>query len=523
MITISTLTIILSIFASRVLCSTKFLRPPERNAALDADLRKNMRYAAGSTIQILWETDREFVGNLYLFVYQRVGSPSQAWYIMLNSSDTEWKAIWDMAGALEGNEDAMYYFTLFDNPKGTVASTQYFNVTAPKLEGTIATTLQTMSPSRLETSATQTFPTSTATDQSSNSDIDPKSDSGMSKGEIAGVAVGGTIGGLILLGVVGWFIWRRLGRSKGNTDVSVVAQSHQGQVNYSETKAELPGDPVLDVYPAGLTPPIMQLNFLLVASLASLAACKLLEFVNPPSFNLLDDGYFRKFDNNQRYKHGEVVDVILSDDGDMGDLAVWQLSTTGNKKGREIPLDVTKQSTITKVGNPRRFNWTAAYDIGHYLQNGEDAVYFFGIRGNSQSKIPVRSAFFNVSMPDSGISNSPVASKPSRKEKNRKGKNCKSCNSCQKCQNCKNRKGKNPKEKNPKEKKASAKSGLTGGQVAGITIGSIVAFALILCGFCWGFERMRVAKQLRKSHEFELRNMERDVRSLRETVAKLGA
>ncbi|KAF5577996.1 hypothetical protein FPCIR_11797 [Fusarium pseudocircinatum] len=254
MTTISTLTIVLSIFASRVLCNTKFLRPPEWNAAVDrkAGLGENVRYAVGDTIQLLWETDLD---SLYLFLYQRAGSLE--WYTMLNSSDTEWKAVWDIAGALEGNEDAMYYFTLFDNPEGTVASTQYFNVTAPELETTIATTLQTsttiqsMSSSHVETSATQPLPTSTVTNQSSDSVADPDSDSGMSKGEIAGAAVGGTIGGLILLGVVGWFIWRRLGRSKKVTDVSVGSQSHQQQFQSSETKAELPGDPALEVYPAG--------------------------------------------------------------------------------------------------------------------------------------------------------------------------------------------------------------------------------------------------------------------------------
>ncbi|RBR22735.1 hypothetical protein FVER53590_03288 [Fusarium verticillioides] len=291
----------------------------------------------------------------------------------------------------------------------------------------------------------------------------------------------------------------------------------------------------------------MHLNwvFLLATSLASLAACEETKFMNPPPYASFDDD-LRRFDNNQRYKQGEVVPAILSNIVDIRDLSVWQLSTAGDKKGRETRLDVTKQSQLTHSPIRGRYHWTAAYDMGHYLQNGEDAVYWFQLNQHGTLGPTVRSAFFNVSMPDSGRSKSPVVSKPSRKEKNCKennckGKNCKNCNNCQKCQkcqhsqkcqncqncqngqSCKNRKGKNPKEKNPKDKKASARSGLTGGQVAGITIGAIVAFALILCGFCWGFERMRVRKQLRKSHEFELRNMERDVRSLRETVAKLGA
>lgn len=108
-----------------------------------------------------------------------------------------------------------------------------------------------MSSSGVATSAKQPLPTSTATDQSSDSNTDPNPDSGMTKGEIAGAAVGGTIGGLILLGVVGWFIWRRLGRSEKDTGVSVVSQSHHQQFHSSETKAELPGDSALGMNPSG--------------------------------------------------------------------------------------------------------------------------------------------------------------------------------------------------------------------------------------------------------------------------------
>ena len=67
MLTISILTLIISIFGSRVLCSTKFLRPPEWNSDVDdkAGLGENIQYAVGDTIQLLWETDLDKV-ELYL-------------------------------------------------------------------------------------------------------------------------------------------------------------------------------------------------------------------------------------------------------------------------------------------------------------------------------------------------------------------------------------------------------------------------------------------------------------------------
>ncbi|KAF5577995.1 hypothetical protein FPCIR_11796 [Fusarium pseudocircinatum] len=266
----------------------------------------------------------------------------------------------------------------------------------------------------------------------------------------------------------------------------------------------------------------MQLNwvFLLVASLASLAACDLAKFINPPAFAPVDD-FYRIFGNNLRYKEGEVVEVVLSHFGDVGNLSVSQLNTA--IFGYQFFGDVTKLSQLTKSKIPRHYLWTAMYDIANFSQNGEDTVYFFKNNRTAQS------AYFNVSMADSRKSKSPAASKTtslvreSSTSQSTTGPGPDSTDTEKPSRKEKNRKEKNRKGKNRKEKQASAKSGLTGGEVAGITIGAVVAFALILCGFCWGFDRMRVAKQLQKSHEFELRNMERDVRALRETVSKLGA
>ncbi|KIL89325.1 hypothetical protein FAVG1_07719 [Fusarium avenaceum] len=274
--TISILTLILSILANRSLCSTKFLRPPEWNLDVDLSFGQNIQYDVGETIQLLWETDLDKV-ELYLVQVQQIGSTK--WddrmldgrkqgifctytpYLPLYlASRTEWKAEWDVFGKLEGNEDSVYRFTLGDPDAGGlgfIARSQYFNVTAPKLETTTATTLQpsttiqSISSTRTVTSATQPLLTSAATDQSSDSGADSNSESEMSKGEIAGAAVGGTIGGLILLGAVGWLMWRRLGGSKKDTDASVISQSHHQQFHSSETKAELPGDSTLEVNPPG--------------------------------------------------------------------------------------------------------------------------------------------------------------------------------------------------------------------------------------------------------------------------------
>ncbi|KAK2689775.1 hypothetical protein QWA68_010668 [Fusarium oxysporum] len=251
MIIVSVLTLIFSIFANCVLCSTKFLRPPEWNSRIDdtADFEENITYKVGDTIQLLWETDLDTV-ELYLI--QRTGSIGSSNYLRTSvSSHTTWKAEWDVLGLVKGNEDSIYCFALRDpdEPMVYIAETQYFNVTAQELE--TSTTLQTSQIVGVPT--TQLIPIPTVEDPSSNEEAnsDAGSDSGMSKGEIAGAAVGGTIGGLILLGAIGWLIWRRLARIKKDTEVSVVTQSHQQQFHSSEIKAELPGDPAVEIYPSG--------------------------------------------------------------------------------------------------------------------------------------------------------------------------------------------------------------------------------------------------------------------------------
>lgn len=78
---LSILTLLLSIFAHRALCGTTFLRPPEWNSDVDrkAGSGKNVRYAVGDAIQLLWETDLD---KVELYLAQRIGSVD--WYKVLD-------------------------------------------------------------------------------------------------------------------------------------------------------------------------------------------------------------------------------------------------------------------------------------------------------------------------------------------------------------------------------------------------------------------------------------------------------
>ncbi|CCT68113.1 uncharacterized protein FFB20_00059 [Fusarium fujikuroi] len=271
----------------------------------------------------------------------------------------------------------------------------------------------------------------------------------------------------------------------------------------------------------------MQLNwvFLLGSSLASLAACQGGPLTSPPReparfagpwrFGPFDDG-FQVLTNNERYRHGETIKVTLLGGSDtIENVTAAQLNTAKSEFGPK-----TDTLRLPKEGNT--YLWTAQYDINHYLKNGEDAVYRFQFQVSELFGRPVyeKSAYFNVSMPDSSKKRLPAASgTPSLVRKSPTSQSTKKPQPDPTATAKPSRKNR----KTRKKVKPSIKSGLTGPQVAGIAIGAVAAFVLTLLGFCWGYNRIRVARQLQKSHEFELRNMEREVRTLKDTVSKLSS
>lgn len=142
------------------------------------------------------------------------------------SDPTGWKAQYDISNATENNEDCIYWFSLIDSKYGgTLAKSQYVNVSAPKAEET-------------------TTDSSASGDASST--LEPSSKSGLSRGEIAGVAVGATIGGLLILGCAGWMVWRRRVRMKSNAALAELPGNYnQDQPHSDRPKSELPAEPVV--------------------------------------------------------------------------------------------------------------------------------------------------------------------------------------------------------------------------------------------------------------------------------------
>ncbi|KAH6950121.1 hypothetical protein DER45DRAFT_619852 [Fusarium avenaceum] len=239
--------LILSLFASWASCFTKFLRPPEKDPdeEADQDMAKNDQHDDGDIIPIFFETNIKIV-DLHILQVMDDGSAREGLLKSDVSPDSvSWKAQYDMSDVTENEEDCIYWFRIVD-PRydATLADSQYFNVSAPKAEVTKTITASTV----LITLTAEA--TTSATDASSSKEAGPASEtsskSGLSKGEIAGLAVGATVGGLLILGFIGWVFWKRRMRMKNDAAPTELPDSHSRDQTCSERpKSELPAEPVV--------------------------------------------------------------------------------------------------------------------------------------------------------------------------------------------------------------------------------------------------------------------------------------
>ncbi|KLO91969.1 uncharacterized protein LW94_2667 [Fusarium fujikuroi] len=220
--------LIFSIFTTWASCFSKFLRPPERDPdqAVDQDMTKNNHYEDGEMIPILYNTN---IKKVDLYIWQFIDAEKNTTARLENdgtSDSTGWKAQYDISNATENNEDCIYWFSLMDSKYGgLLAKSQYVNVSAPKAEETT---------------------TDSSASRDTSSAFEPSSKSGLSGSEIAGVAVGATVGGLLILGAMGWMVWRRRARRKNDAVLAELPGNYEQDQPHSERpKSELPAEPVV--------------------------------------------------------------------------------------------------------------------------------------------------------------------------------------------------------------------------------------------------------------------------------------
>ncbi|KAH7203106.1 uncharacterized protein BKA55DRAFT_668931 [Fusarium redolens] len=249
--------LVFSLLASQASCDSKFNRPPEWDPEQEADQdsTKNIRYDDGETIPILFDTDLAVV-DLYISQVGFYGKGSRYGLLSKNGPPYPdgWVAEYDAGKMMKNNEDCVYWFGLYESGH-RVAASQYVNVSAPKLDKT-----KTITATKTLSFLSETFTTRTSAESTTKHTADTtgaslsdetssaSSDSRLSKGGTAGVAVGATLGGLLILGGIGWIVWRRLAKRKNNTVPPAELPDHSQQQPYaSEQKIELPGHP--EAYP----------------------------------------------------------------------------------------------------------------------------------------------------------------------------------------------------------------------------------------------------------------------------------
>ncbi|KAJ3530495.1 hypothetical protein NM208_g9303 [Fusarium decemcellulare] len=189
--------------------NTNFTRPPSFNKAVDEDPSNNIRYTAGTKILVEWVTDLEEISLAY--VQQLDNNKISSFFLAQNltTNSHTWEAEYDPASFAEGKEDAIGWFTLNDpETGGPIRGSQRFNVTAQNSGSATASAVSTasLSPTN-EPSATGSM--------SINPVPTEETTSSLSSGAIAGIAVGATIGGLLVLAGAGFLVWKRFRKGTG--------------------------------------------------------------------------------------------------------------------------------------------------------------------------------------------------------------------------------------------------------------------------------------------------------------------
>ncbi|OBT82059.1 hypothetical protein VE02_09372 [Pseudogymnoascus sp. 03VT05] len=202
-----------------------FLVPPGGGPFGNYDA--NSKYKVGMNLNIEWQSDLETTDLVLQQDYPATGKA----YVLI--SDTKSKSLnWEVSfynfatGDGNGN-DAVFYLTLFGagHDDKIITTCHYFNITVPKVSST--TSALTVNPT-----STSSSPSSTSSSPSSSSaaaaaaaateaaatpptlEPEPNPYPGPSTGAVAGIAVGATLAGLLVLGGLGFLVWRHFSKKK---------------------------------------------------------------------------------------------------------------------------------------------------------------------------------------------------------------------------------------------------------------------------------------------------------------------
>ncbi|KAF4972314.1 hypothetical protein FSARC_1093 [Fusarium sarcochroum] len=210
------LTVLLGSFATQVAADSSFVTP---GGSGTTGWKNNPSYDVDESMNVEWNTDLDETNLLLWQDYPAAGGGTQ-YFLQLRENTTSTSFIWQVSfngfsTRVEDGEDAVFHFSLFQSgTNNIVANSQNFNVTIPKDETTTSAASTTVKPSPTPTRDTS----ETTTDASAETTTDAASDSddkSLSTGAVAGIAVGATIGGILVLGGLGFLLWKHFRKGAG--------------------------------------------------------------------------------------------------------------------------------------------------------------------------------------------------------------------------------------------------------------------------------------------------------------------
>lgn len=131
----------------------------------------------------------------------------------------------------------VYFFLMNDAASGDILTTShYFNVSDPA-----SSTSTTTAPSSTSISSKATSTTSSVPVPTSSSEPTPTDQATLSTGAVAGIAVGATLGGLLVVGLIGFLVWKHRFKEVSTTEKDHSVQSDK--ITLSPAVRELHGVP----------------------------------------------------------------------------------------------------------------------------------------------------------------------------------------------------------------------------------------------------------------------------------------
>ncbi|KAK2595352.1 hypothetical protein QQS21_006952 [Conoideocrella luteorostrata] len=222
--------VVLCAFIANAVAKTSFIQPP--SSGPDGNYQDNPHYRAWQDINIQWESD---LASMSVMIFQQYppGDNGTLFYNQVKdnyrSNSMNWSATFAKQSLkiLKAGEAAVLYFAVAPTGSQTIdGRSHYFNVTADDTAATsIATTATTTSTATTDTThaddvssfETRAIAGSNVTGTSTNTQMSQTasasagatpnagSGSGLSGGAYAGIAVAGTVVGILLLGGLGFF------------------------------------------------------------------------------------------------------------------------------------------------------------------------------------------------------------------------------------------------------------------------------------------------------------------------------